>query len=110
MRVGAQAIAVGEIGVATGAGRIAGRGRQSVESDGIIGSVWIVASGARHCTRAPTEQKVAAFARVDVAAARTRIAPATLPRKRIAGEQDLMTARTDAIDRCGRARIRQVDT
>jgi hypothetical protein len=35
MRVVAQPTAVGEIGVATRAGRIAGGGRQSVERDGI---------------------------------------------------------------------------
>jgi hypothetical protein len=36
MRVDAQPAAVGEIGVATGAGRIAGGGRQRGERNGII--------------------------------------------------------------------------
>jgi hypothetical protein len=71
--------------------------------------MWVVASGARHRARAPAEQEIAAFARVDVAATGARIAPATLPGKRIAGEKYLMTTRTDAIDRCCRARIRHID-
>src|SRR5580704_10231083 len=66
--------AIGELGVATGAGRVArGRGERA-ELLTRLGAVRIVAGRARHRPRAPAEEKVARLSRVDVASPGGRVA------------------------------------
>src|SRR5579864_580788 len=63
-----QALAIGELGVASRAGRVAGRRGERAKLLPAVGTVRVVAARAGHRSRAPAEQEVACLARVDVAA------------------------------------------
>src|ERR1019366_8637603 len=99
VRVRLQRRAIRERGVAGRAGLVPfGRG-EGAQFRFLGASVRVVAGRTGHRGRAAAEEKIATFARVDVAPARHRVAPSTLPGEGIAGEEHLVATSADAVDR-----------
>src|SRR5580692_8936595 len=101
MRVGPQRLGRAELAVTAEAHSVSRRCGQLGKVGTLVLRVRIVARGAAHRSRACAEEKVAPFARVDVAPSGHRISLAAFPGEGIAREEDLVTARAGVVDRLG---------